>query len=137
MDIKMAYKIKRKKYSDVQLPIEQVVYVPTTNKYQKPIKKKEIIKRVNETEKYMSEKFGGFTQTEGEGGFVSGRGKTKGKLIRENVIKVTSFTTKENYRKNKASFFQKLRKDGKKWGQESIGYEHEGDLTYLKSENGE
>ena len=122
-------KLKGLKKGDVWLPIEQAVLVPTTihDKLISPAQRK---KRVNEVKKYLSNHFGGFTSVSAHGGFYSGDLK---KVIQEPVTVVTSFGKKSAYLKNKAKLKKQIRKWGKKWHQESMGYEIEGDLYYLSS----
>lgn len=121
---------KKEKPKDIELPYEQAVYVPSTNKYQKEVSKKEMNNRTEEVEKYFSKKYGGYTAVKTEGGYVM---KENNKLVKEDVVKVTSFSSKKDYNKEHFETKKKIRKWGKKWGQESMGYEHEGDLTYVQS----
>ena len=116
---------------DIFLPVEQVVYVPSTNKQQKQISSQEVAKRVAEVKKFLSAKYGGFTAVKGEGGYAM-QDRTN-KLVQEGVVKVTSFTTKQKYHSNKSVLVSQLRNWGNKWGQESMGLEVEGDLEYIYS----
>jgi len=107
------------------LPIEQAVIVPSTAKADKPISKVEMKKRVDDVRRFLSTKFGGYTSTKGMGGWYS---SDKKKLIKERIVKVTGFSTKKDYNKNKTILANQIRIWGNKWGQESMGYEKEGDL---------
>jgi len=113
--------------TDTSLPIEQVVYVPSTNKQQKAISQQETARRVAEVKRFLSQKFGGYTSEKVEGGYKMGK-----HLVKEKIVKVTSFATKQAFNKNKSKLVKQLRIWGKKWKQDSIGYEHEGDLFYIK-----
>jgi hypothetical protein len=113
-----------------QLPLEMVVYVPSTQDVDKVISVDEMVKRVNEVKEYLGSKFGGYSSTDKLGGFVD----SKGNLINEDVTQVTSFATKEAFEENKEELIQQLAKWGKKWGQEAIGFEFEGDLLYVPQE---
>lgn len=137
----MAYKIKSKKVGKIQLtpeerkrtfylPVENVVYVPSTSgvKTQRKISKKEMNGRVNETRAYLSNKFGGYTSAEATGGFVL----KDGKLVKERVVKVTSFSTKKDFNKEEPELINQVGKWGNKWKQESISYENEGDLFIIQ-----
>jgi hypothetical protein len=137
----MAYRIKRKKVGRIKLtaeerkrvfylPIENVIYVPSTYgiKKQKAISDKEMERRVNDTRTYLSKKFGGYTSVEATGGFVL----KNGKLIKERVVKVTSFSTKRKFNKDEPELINQVGKWGNKWGQESISYENEGDLFIIR-----
>jgi hypothetical protein len=137
----MAYKVKCKKIGKVcltreerkrvfYLPIENVIYVPSTYgvKKQRVISDKEMEKRVNETRTYLSKKFGGYTSVEATGGFVL----KNNKLVKERVVKVTSFSTKREFNKDEPELINQVGRWGNKWGQESISYENEGDLFIIR-----
>lgn len=121
-----------KRRTDV-LPIEQTVYVPSTSgiKEQRKISKKQFSGRVNEVRGFLSKRFGGFTSVEGVGGWLDSEGK-KERLVKENVVKVTSFSKRPEYRKHHNELINQLGTWGKNWKQSSIGYEQEGDLFYVK-----
>jgi len=122
-------KMKGFRKSDTYLPIEQAVLVPATI-HDKLISPAQRRKRINTVKKYLSNNFGGFTSVSAHGGYYSGDLK---KVIQEPVTVVTSFGTKKAYTKNKAKLKKQIRAWGKKWHQESMGYELEGDLYYLSS----
>lgn len=137
----MAYKVKCKKMGKVcltaeerkrvfYLPIENVIYVPSTYgvKNQRVISDKEMEKRVNETRTYLSKKFGGYTSVEATGGFVL----KNDKLVKEKVVKITSFSTKREFNKDEPELINQVGRWGNKWGQESISYENEGDLFIIR-----
>ena len=109
------------------LPIETAVYIPSTNKSQKIIAPKIMSKRVTSVRKALSNKFGGYTSASVTGGYVM----KSGKLVKEPVVKVTAFSTINSFKKNKGSMRKQLGGWKKKWGQESLGYEYEGDLYYV------
>ena len=117
--------------NNFQLPIETAVYVPSTQGKTKRISPEEHEERAVEVENFLAHKLGGFTKVTGDGGFKSSKGKTKGKIIREPYKKVTSFSTLEDYKKNQKKLKKFLGEKKKKWGQEQIGYEYEGDLNYF------
>jgi len=117
-----------------QLPLEMVIYVPSTQDVDKVISVDKMDKRVDEVKTYLANKFGGYTSADKLGGFVD----STGNLVNEDVVQVTSFSTKEAYAKNKEELVNQLAKWGEEWGQESIGFEFEGDLMYVpqKFKNG-
>jgi len=118
----------RQNKSTFHLAIEQAVIVPSTQgKNQTKISDAKFKGRVKEVKRYLSTKFGGYTAVKGVGGYHS---KGKG-LIQEKVAKVTSFSERDKYNKNKQALIKKLGSWRKKWGQEAMGYEHEGDLYYF------
>ena len=108
--------------------VEQAVYVPSTTDKNKQISQKAFQNRVKEVKRYLSDRFGGYTAVKGTGGYHE---KKKG-LIQERVVKVVSFADKDSFKKNKAKLLNKLGSWQKKWHQDSIGYEHEGDMYYFK-----
>jgi len=108
------------------LPVETAVYVPTTTSTSKSIKANERRKRITETRRILSNFFGGYTQVRATGGYVSGE-----KVITETIYKVTSFGKKDKFNKNKNKLRTWLLQKKKEWGQESIGYEQEGDMYYI------
>jgi hypothetical protein len=109
------------------LPYEIVVYVPSTKDVDKIITATELRARVKEVEKYLAETFGGFTSAEKVGGYLS----SKSSVITEKVIPVTSFASMQSFKENKSKLVNKMSVWAKKWGQEAIGFEFEGDLYYV------
>ena len=110
-----------------ELPLEMVVYVPSTQDVDKVISVDEMDARVDEVKNYLATKFGGYTSSDKIGGFVD----SKGKLVNEDIVQVVSFAEKEAFEKNKKALINQLADWGKKWGQEAIGFEFEGDLLYV------
>jgi hypothetical protein len=109
------------------LPLELAVYVPSTQDVDEVISEGELNARVNEVSKYLASTFGGFTKSERVGGFMT----SKSELVTEDVVPVVSFATKEDYEANKEKLVEKLSEWARKWGQEAIGFEFEGDLYYV------
>lgn len=113
-----------------QLPLEMVVYVPSTQDVDKVISVDKMVTRVDEVKEYLASKFGGYTSSDKLGGYVD----STGNLVNEDVVQVTSFSTQEAYSEHKEELIQQLAKWGKQWGQEAIGFEFEGDLMYVPQE---
>ena len=109
------------------LPLELAVYVPSTQDVDKVISDSELDARVDEVSKYLATIFGGFTKSDKIGGFVS----SQSELVTEEVVPVVSFATKQDYDANKNKLVTKLSEWARKWGQEAIGFEFEGDLYYV------
>jgi hypothetical protein len=109
------------------LPLELSVYVPSTQDVDKVISDSELDARVNEVSKYLATIFGGFTKSDKIGGFMS----SQSELVTEEVVPVVSFATKKDYEANKNKLVTKLSEWARKWGQEAIGFEFEGDLYYV------
>jgi len=107
------------------LPIEQVIIVPSTQGATKPAGDKAMKQRVDAVRRFLSQHYGGYTSVGGVGGWYSGN---KHKLIKEYVVKVTGFASKKDYTKNKTAMANQIIKWGHQWGQESMGFEKEGDL---------
>jgi hypothetical protein len=112
------------------LPIEMAVYVPSTQDVDKVISTTEMKKRVTEVSKYLANLFGGFTRTDKVGGYLA----SNNKVVVENVEPVTAFATKDDFNKHKNELISKLSEWARRWGQESIGFEYEGDLYYVGQE---
>jgi len=109
------------------LPLEQAVYIPSKDRDNKPLPKAKVRKAINDTRKKLSNWFGGYTSTKTTGGYVS----VKKKLIKEKVVKVTSFSTRKDFNKNQNKLKKWLMRLKKNLNQESIGYEYETDLFYF------
>ena len=119
---------KEKLNESFVLPIEMAVYVPSTKGADESIDQNEFRNRVLETEKYLSELFGGYSKVDVDGGYVS---ETKG-LINEEVAKVVAFSKDENFLSNKLPrLIKRITMWCDEWSQESIGFEIEGDLFYI------
>jgi hypothetical protein len=110
-----------------QLPLEMVIYVPSTQDVDKVISVDKMDKRVDEVKEYLASKFGGYTSSDKLGGYVD----SKGNLVNEDVVQITSFSTKEAFEENKKELVEQIAKWAKDWGQEAIGFEFEGDLMYV------
>ena len=108
--------------------IEQSILVPSTTSADKLVSPTTMKRRIRNVRKFLSKKYGGYTSTKGMGGYVS---EQKG-LIKEPVVKVTSFATKKAFKRGKQDTLQRISKWAKTWGQESVGYEHEGGLYYIE-----
>lgn len=118
---------KSKQKKVVNLPYEIAVYVPSTQDVSGKISQKDMKDRVDEVQKYLSAIFGGFSSSEVEGGYVT----TKQELVKEDIVKVIAFSTKDSFDKNKSKLVSKISEWSKRWGQEAIGVEIEGDLLYI------
>lgn len=110
------------------LPIEQAVFVPSTTHGDHRISVHRQNERVQNVERFMSKKYGGFTAIQGSGGFYS---KEKHKIIQEPITVVESFATRHAYNRNLPGLHKKLGQWRRNWGQESMGYELKGHLYYL------
>jgi len=104
-----------------------VVYVPSTSDVSDKISPKELDDRVNEVKQYVANTFGGYTETETEGGYKS----SKGDIVEEEVVKVSVFSKNKDWKDKEYEVVQKSKQWAREWGQEAIGFEYEGDLYYI------
>ena len=86
--------------------------------------------RVDEVKNYLGTAFGGYSSVKVEGGYVA----NDGDLVNEDITKVVSFASKDDYEKKKDELVGKMTYWSEKWGQEAIGFEFEGDLMYVPQE---
>jgi hypothetical protein len=112
------------------LPLEMAVYVPSTEKANQIITKREFARRIEDVQTYLSQLFGGFSSVDVEGGYESNE---KG-LIQEDVTKVVAFANRDGFEDKFIRLMNKITDWCRVWSQESIGFEFEGDLFYV-SEN--
>ena len=112
------------------LPVKQIVIVPSTSgiKAQRKISKAQLNIRVNNVRRFLSKRFGGYIDIKATGGYVL----RNGRLVKERVMKITSFATKDAFKKHKSEVIRQIGSWGKKWKQESVAYEHEGDLFIIE-----
>lgn len=123
-------RIKNRLGENFELPIELAVYVPSTEKANQVVSKRDYASRIDEVRSYLANLFGGYSSEGIDGGYVSDE---KG-LIQEDVTKVTAFATKENFEQKLESLVTQIKKWCGQWGQESIGFEFEGDLFYISKD---
>jgi hypothetical protein len=127
----VAEKIKgRLAKGSFELPMEMIVYVPSTKDGNIIIPKADFQARVKSVRAYLATKFGGFSSNPTDGGYMSNDNKG---LIEEDVVKVTAFATKESLEENLDALLKKIQSWCKAWSQESIGFEFEGDLFYISA----
>jgi hypothetical protein len=107
-----------------------VVYVPSTSDVSDKISPKELDDRVNEVKQYVANTFGGYTETETEGGYKS----SKGDIVEEDVVKVSVFSKNKDWKDKEYEVVKKAKEWAREWGQEAIGFEYEGDLYYIDGE---
>ena len=122
---------KNKLKATFELPLELVVYVPSTTTADRKISDEEFEHRIDYVETYLSDLFGGYSATEVEGGYVSDE---KG-LIQEDVMKVTAFGQVDNFEDKFNQLLHQVKMWCEEWGQESIGFEFEGDLFYINKDS--
>jgi hypothetical protein len=109
------------------LPIECVVYVPSTTAETSPIGEADFRVRVDETAEVLVDLFGGCRESTARGRYRD----QDGNLIVEEVAVVTGYGKAEDYAGKRQRFLEWLIDAKARWGQESIGFEFEGDLWYL------
>jgi len=121
--------VKKKLSKSFALPYEVSVYVPSTIGVDQIIDDDEFEERIEDTELYLSNLFGGYSKVDIDGGYVS----KSNNLVKEAVGKVTSFGSRDGFEPKMEQLIGKLSDWCAKWGQESIGLEFEGDLFYIES----
>ena len=111
------------------LEVEVAIYIPSTQgiKAQRPLTQREMNLRVKAVQRFLTDLFGGFTSFKAQGGYKLGTGQ----LVSENVTKVTAFADSPMSDEIANTLINKCRYWAVKWGQESIGLEHEGDLYFI------
>ncbi len=128
-------KLKRRMKDSFELPLQVAVYVPSTKNVDVIITKKEMEKRIDDTEKLLSQLFGGYSAVQVEGGFES---NDKG-LVQEQAVRVVAYGAKENeqgipFEKSFENLINQVKSWCKEWSQQSIGLEFENDLFYVNAE---
>ena len=107
-----------------------VIYVPSTTNVGSKINQTEMDVRVNSVGEFVADKFGGFTKTETDGGYKA----TDGDIIEEDIVKVSVFAKDFDWDKHEQEVVEQVKEWAKKWGQEAIGFEYEGQLYYIDDE---
>lgn len=120
---------KKQQKKFFRLEAEMAVIVPTTAGIhrQQSISSDIVKRRVDEVRKYFSKKFGGYTSVHATGGYV----KKDGQLVKERVYKVTAFADKSTFLKRKNMVLRQVGSWARRWGQETVGFEFEGDLLLI------
>ena len=116
----------RKPPGTIHLPVECVVYVPSTNFAQK-ISRRRFRERIQKTAEELASLFGGCRETIATGRYVDRRGE----LIEEQVAVLVGYGQGDRYLEKREMFLDWLLKKKQEWRQESIGFEFEGDLWYI------
>lgn len=120
------FPFSRKPDGVVHLPIECVVYVPSTL-FDKRISKREFQKRIKKTAEELVSMFGGCRETTVKGRYRDRRGE----IIEEEIAVLTGYGQGDHYLDKREQFLDWLLAKKKEWQQESIGFEFEGDLWYI------
>jgi len=111
----MVFDFLKKAGSDQKI----AVYVPSTSNVGTPISTKAFNKRIKFFQHYFSKKFGGSTESNSVGTYVS----EKGGLIKEPIAKIEVFTKRTPLKKHIKDFEKTVLNKVKDWGQESIAVE--------------
>lgn len=110
----------------IHLPLECVVYVPSTQG-DRVIDAAEFIARRDEAADILVSLFGGCRESLATGRY---RGKD-GEIVAEEVAVLTGFGDADDYERKRKQFLAWLIDKRDEWGQETLGFEFEGDLWYL------
>jgi hypothetical protein len=110
----------------VHLPLECVVYVPSTQG-DDSIDAETFRARREETAELLVTLFGGCRE-----GTAMGRYRSReGEIIAEEVAVMTGFGDAEDFGTKRKQFLEWLIDKRDEWGQETLGFEFEGDLWYI------
>lgn len=110
----------------VHLPLECVVYVPST-RGDHPITPEEFRARRDETATLLVSLFGGCRESMSVGRYRS----RDGDIVAEEVAVLTGFGDAEDFAEKRRQFLAWLIDKRIEWEQEALGFEFEGDLWYL------
>lgn len=111
----------------MHLPIECVVYVPSTQGVDGKISEEQFRARRDETARLLVTLFGGCRETIVNGRYLDDAGE----VVLEEVAAITGFGEAEDYASKRQQFLDWLLAKKAEWGQEAIGFEFEGDLWYI------
>ena len=84
----------------IRLPIERAIYVPSTKDVDKRISRAAMSRRVAQVRRMLSKQCGGYTSVRAMGGYIT----SKNRIVKEPVIKVTSFCSKDDAKKSERAF---------------------------------
>jgi len=112
----------------VRLEKQMAIVVPSTKDLNKPISEKEMQARVQTVRNFLNQTFGGTTRIKGIGSYTS----KGGKVVDENVVVVESFADAPDWERKKSLVAGFLQGKAGEWGQETVGYEFEGDLFLVE-----
>jgi len=118
------------KDESAELSVQFSINVPTTKDEDKPLTQKEIERRVNQTELFLTRNFGGKTSTKSSGGYM-----LNGKVIQEPIIQVQSSMSKTKYRQLKVKLEKFIKDKQKEWSQHTIGYSFEDEFYLFPKKN--
>lgn len=110
----------------IHLPIECVVYVPSTL-FDKKIPVRHFQQRIKKTAEELVSLFGGCRETMVKGRYMDRRGV----IIEEQVAVLTAYGRGDRYLEKREQFLEWLMDKKVEWQQESIGFEFEDDLWYM------
>jgi len=114
--------------NEFYLPENFAVYVPSTTSKSRKIAPSTMRNRVDKVRAWMSKVYGGTTSIRGVGTYTD----EDTLLIKENVVVVQSFSSTQDFHLNEELLYNQIMKWGRTWGQESMGYEYEGDMYYIE-----
>lgn len=109
------------------LPIQFAVVIPSTKQADEKIAPSAFAKRVKDTKEFFTKKFGGTTTERAIGTYTD----KNGRVIGEDVSVVEVFTNEETWDREDEAVKKWLQSKKKAWGQESLGFEYEGDLIFI------
>ncbi|MGH2693132.1 MAG: hypothetical protein ACRDHM_11655, partial [Actinomycetota bacterium] len=108
------------------LPLECVVYIPSTDG-DRVVDTEEFRTRRDQAADLLSSLFGGCRESLATGSYRA----NDGTIVSEEVAVLTGFGDADDYERKRQEFLAWLIDKRDEWGQETLGFEFEGDLWYL------
>lgn len=103
------------------------IYVPSTNANDEKISEEAFRRRIRNTQREFTDRFGGSTTVEGVGTWMNDN-----TMVREDVAVVSIHMTPEDWEEKKEMIFEWVKKKQEKWGQDAVSLEHENNLTFVE-----
>jgi hypothetical protein len=97
--------------------VRTAIIVPKTL-HDRPVSEAEFQRRIKETEKFLAEKQGGFTEVNAKGGWVE-----HGRVIEEPTAEVVSYAKPSQVRASRADIRAFVKSKRRAWQQTAVSYE--------------
>lgn len=97
--------------------VRTAIIVPKT-RHDRIVSEAEFQRRIKETEKFLAEKQGGFTEVEAKGGWVE-----DGRVIEEPTAEVVSYAKPSQVRESRADIRKFVKSKRRAWQQTAVSYE--------------
>lgn len=107
---------------------EAKIYIPSTDDTKRQISDERFEKRIKEAQQEFTKEFGGSTTFLGEGTYISDAGD----FVKEDIAVMQVNMSKDDWNQEKENIYEWLEEKQKEWGQESLSFELEGNLTFIE-----